>query len=308
MSACDSVGSRDYKMLVKAGASPHDFSSGAERYFPLSSSLKKSPVLINSPRLRGSYDQDAADYEQGSYDVVGDIVLDVGRGELLNWLPRILFTTAGSPFVPGVLFDANKFGILETVGPRQQVYKDLLVNRAVFRCPPRGQVSLTLSMIGRESVEDASDSTAWYTGATVVSGAAARVMMMKEAALTLDAVTTPMDEYTLTIDNKLEANFRGSEYANCVDANDVRMITLATNKPFNATTEPLLDKGLTNIGGSLIHLTGDGMSTSFVFGALKYAAPNPDTPGRGRVPFPLTFNAVKNGATPALTVTVDATP
>lgn len=214
------------------GASPATFSGSSTRFEVVSSTVKKMGEVLDGAGLLGTRTRREDRTRHGLTSVGGQLAFDISPSQLDFFLPYVLGATeatdtfAVADSLAGFDMLHDPFG----TGSLAIKYNELYVNRMSLRFAP-GLLRLTLDVIGKSLTTGQA-----YAGAALGAVAAADGPYVSyDAAFTIQAASTEIEEGELIIDNALDVKFRNSRTATSIRATD-RTVSLIARIPLTATT------------------------------------------------------------------------
>ena len=316
MGVCQDTGSADFKVMAVDGASPHDFSGGAaDRYFPVSSTLKSITNLNTRDVMRGTPTLDKDDMNEGVIDVLGEITLQPGFGELTKWLGYVMGSTAaGSPAGSDTHSFASdgslaQFGLAQKIGAIEERYDNCVCSQLVITGEERGQLTMVASIIGKGKADYGGLFLTHWAAANTITGAAARAIQYSGGSFVVNSTQFDPVSFELIINNNLTSQFRMNTTAQCIERSADREVILNVNLPKDSTHDTFYGQGNSGLSGSLEFSTVD-MDLNFNFGALKWNDMLPDISGKDRIQYDLSMRALGDidGAVAELEIVTDYTP
>lgn len=273
------------------------FDSGSFRPDFKTCGIKQKVGLIGSPGMRGERVRHGAKIVQGEISVGGPLVLEPTPAELDFFLPYIMGAVeATDVFAMGDTFTA----LYALIDRKQKVHKytGLVVDKATFRFRRNQPVELTIDWIGKtESQQNAGS----FSAAAIDTQES---YLMRQAVLTLQALTVEFEEAELSISNFMDAKFRNSQTATAIDATD-SSVQLRVTVPYNTTNLAIYTNEVAAswAGGSIV-LTNGARSCTFTLNSLRSQPEAPDVPERNREGMLiLPFEAFKTSSTKPLSIT-----
>jgi hypothetical protein len=235
---------------------PATFDSGSERYEPHGETLRYTENLVGGRGYTGTLHKILNHLRSGVRIVYGQVSLDVGPYELINWMPRILgspddgvaVTGAGtnaSPLVvtTGAPFNLRPFDIMlsrDVIDTSDDnvaaIYRHCGVNRAVLRtrAVSAGQenqeeqtMELLLDIIGFQEHVYVDDDVAngyitWPDPEPALPTTTRLYWVHGDGRLYLDAPSASTeyhyDALNFTIDNNLQAYTRNHNHVTCLQS------------------------------------------------------------------------------------------
>lgn len=302
MSATDAQGSQA-RFCVKAGAAPHDFSSGAEPYDPLYESLQKRGRILGGNTLRGTREQAQERTRLGAYPVGGSFAFNPSPADFVNWLPRMLGAAAsGTTFA---LSDTlPSFGILVDRVTQTYQYKNCMVNRWMLhgRASPGDSDPDLLELVIDVVCTDEATGTSFPALNFSTSANIAPYVAADASTQTFAGATRSIKEFWLMGQNFIYSRFGlGSLVATRLSPRD-RLIKLRTVVPYDSDHSNLYGQALAGATATLAFTNG-AYSTTFTFGTLQVPADSPFVRGKTEIDLTLDMVARKTGSTASLVVT-----
>jgi hypothetical protein len=301
------------RVLVKGGATPRSFASGAERIAILMESMQRIQPFQGRRRITGDLSQYAGAIRPHSYLASGALVIQAGAGDFARWLPRIMWGSASSPYDMGINADAHKFDILIDRENAIFRYTDCQIARCVIRSNTEGgqqpqNEELVEMILYIYAIEEEVDGTAFPVSVPplVLDGQFSPYAHW-EGVLDLNDNPTPFRNFELTIDNRLQPVWYSSLTPNCFRSAG-RVVSMKTENPFTATT---IDDALLaledGVPANITFTHADGYSTEFDFAVVRNNYKTPTIGGRGEIPLELSLEAFRTDSAHELIVTNNTT-
>lgn len=279
---------------------PANFTSGSERYFPLSENIQFTDTVVGSNGLTGTLDRIANHLRPGTRFVIGRLLMEVGPNELANWLPRILGNDpSGTTYTTAMDHELKPFDLLFQRDQGTVIYRHCVVSRALFRAAasldsdPESQVlRMALDIVGAEE-HDAE----WPAEGPGIPQENRLYWLFGDCDFELqintppaDATALPIDAFNLLIDNNLDFKSRNSLWISFMRARE-RVIRLQATTPY---TEDVHDELYINRfdGPGTLRFRGnknlagapeEPWLTEFSFPRLYQQRITPTTSGRGEI-------------------------
>lgn len=301
---CTSPQQHEATWYVEPGNSPHTFDGSSERWEFVTENFAKVGTSIPSQMTLGTRWKDVAQYRHGTYSCQGDIVVEPSPTFLNSWLPRILGANEVATDTFGVAETLQWFGMFFNRGKTLNKYSDCVVNRATFRGTQNQPIQLTLNIIGKTKEASAGSEpsvTLAYADASEFP------YVFTDTALSLAGTTRSYSSFELVIDNAINARFNNSTTATSLCPGKSSITLRATLDP-NATAVEgdLSEVAEAGIAGVFTWTNGT-VSTTWTFGKLVKADSQPTFNTVGGLEFDVEFEAMKNDATPIVSVVNDIT-
>jgi hypothetical protein len=293
-----------YKFYVEPGNAPHTFDTSSERYAIISSTLKKRGKYLDNNEMRGTRSHAKERIRAGTYDVLGDVVMDPSPSDLDLWFPRAMGAAESTDtFALGESLASFAFGVLQVRDFKRHEYTDCKVSKMVLESAEGGHgfLRMTLSIIGKTEVADTTEPS---VALSTASNTAPYTHYNCSGGVTLNSAVRDTKSIRITIDNHIEASFNNSVTADELKETD-RTIMLEYVGPWTADEINLYDHAEAGFAGSVVYTNG-AMSTTFTFANLKAPAETPDVTGKGEISLPQTYIAYKSGSTEPLIITHDS--
>lgn len=260
-----------------------------------SCSITLSGSIVDSSGIRGTRSRFSERTRAGNQQVGGTIELYPSAEDLANLLPLVLGGTASSGTYP--LGEAlTPFTVVHDKVAKVLTYAGCVVNRATFSGSEGQAVKLSLDVIGKTETIGAAGTF------PSVSFNADPPYMFTDSLLTMQAAARSVKQWTLTIDNMVEALFYNSQTATLLLAKD-RAVTLDCTNPFTASDTDLYNQALAGAAATLALANGDKTLT-FSFATLQVPPQGPTVGGRQEIPLELSAVARKVGSAAELVVTI----
>jgi hypothetical protein len=251
----------------------------------ISSSLGKKEVLLQRQGIRGTRSRFDTDVRKGPQRIGGTITLEPSYAELVA-LMALAIGTAGNTSESLTAFNAvvDRYERVDT-------YTGCKIGRATISGTQGGIISCSLDIVGKTEVVN--------TG-TVATPASGIPFIMSDAVLTLASAARETHNFTLVIDNMIDAE----RFLNAITLGQVvemdRAITLTSAHPNNDANIALYDQAVGGAAGTLALNNGTNTAT-FSFGRLQLPAETPDIPGKTEVVMTLNMVSTKVNSSAANT-------
>ena len=291
--------------LALDAALPFDTSS--EPYEFISENLQLSVPQIASEGIRGTRSRHGERVVRGQKTVSGSIVLEPTQTELDLLLPRILGANESTD-VFAVAETVQEFYVMVDRVGKVFRYGPCKVGSAVFSGSAGQKVQLVLNIVGQGDETIANAGT--FPSLTIDTDVP---LIFHQGVLTLHSTAILFDQFTLTIENGVEARFENSQTAVALVETD-RVVTLETSVPYTADSG---SDGVTVYGndvagtvasGSLVFTPASGRTVTFSMNSLRPTTRSPNVPGRNQeIRLPLSYQAMKTSTTAEISVTNDRT-
>ncbi len=208
--------------------------ASATRFEVVSSTVKKQGEILDGAGLLGTRTRREDRTRAGLVRVGGQLAFDVNPLMMDYFLPHIMGTTeATDTFAISdslIAFDMlhDPFG----TGALAIKYTELFVDKMSLRFAP-GILRMTLDVIGK-TVTTGQSYDAGALGSTAAT-CAPYVFYDTASGFSIQSATTEIVEGELVIDNMLDVQFRNSQTATSIRAQD-RTVSLTASIPLTATT------------------------------------------------------------------------
>ena len=282
------------RAAIKTGdAGDVDWSSGTVYSFPfLSESIVKQEQVINDNGIRGTRTKSKEQDRAGTYTVAGGLNLVASPILLSNWLPSILGTAKSAGGGGGELDRYTtgetlvEFGLLIDKVGKIFEYQDCQVGSAVITGTKDQVVEMQLQIQSLEQAVEAS----WDSNISSIAVLAnSNPYIFHDLTLTVDGEAgTPVNEFTITIDNMLDVAHRNSQKPTSITPQD-RTVSLALTVPFNSTNYTGLYAGA-DTSAQLI-LSDGSFLCYFEFAHLALERQTPVVSGKTDVGLELNYTA-----------------
>lgn len=263
----------------------------------VSETLTAEHSLSETEGICGTRSRPKERVRRGLVNVGGSLMLEPSPTELDFLLYPIM----------GTAEDTNVFALAETV-PEFDImidkvakvydFADLKVNSATFSSSPGQPLELALDLVGKTMTEGNAGTFPAITADTD------SMYVFTDSVFTYNSTAYEINDFTLTIDNMVEARFgSGGVNATSIDATD-RRVTLSVTTPFTSSETALYT--FSSVAGAAgdLELTNGAQVLTFAFANMKLApAITPTVNGRGEIMQQITFNCYQSGTTKELITT-----
>lgn len=303
------------KLAVKDGTGTITWTSGAERYDFLYSTLTKTQQMLQQRGMSGTRTNMVERTKPSPYSIGGNISMDMSPVVLKNWLPRILgaaaagtsFATAETIPVFNVLLDAVG-GVFE--------FNGCYVNRGIFRAKAdptstANIVEMIVDIFGKTQTLGTSFPS--DIQAPLLVGGNSIPYIFYEGVLTVTTPSTspvayPIHSFVLGVDNALERRWVNSISATEICPQD-RNVILKVVVPFTTTEyTAFYNTTLGQVGAAAtLVFTNGTLSTTFTFTGLTWIGSSPEITGKQEIKMDIDFLVLGKGGAADIAVTNDST-
>lgn len=259
-----------YSQLGMGSASPV-----TEAFEFISETLKKVSTHYHSPGIRGTRSRHKSRVRETREAIAGSITMEPTPTEIDNLIERILGGTTAVG-VTDVADTLPEFYVEIDRIAKVFEYSGCRVSRAVFSGSSGNPLQLVLDIEGEtETVGNAGT-------AASLSLPTDNIFVFSDIVLTLESAAREVSDFTLTIDNLLDAD----RYMNSLTRDEIypldREVTLACTVPYTTANTALYDAAIAGAAGSLV--IADGSTTYTIdFANLKIPAESPEVPGKEEI-------------------------
>ena len=256
--------------------------------------LAKQVQSLDMAGLRGSVQHHSNQYAEGTYEVTGQITKYLTMFDWNIWAPRVLADSGGStPFTPaGTLpaFDLLANRVSSDGTGTKFDFQDCVVAKATFAAKAREPIMATYDIQGLSRGALVTTSPSAVSRGT---GTEYRPLLFQNSTLTYDGNSVPMNDFSLVIDNVIEADWQNSQTATSLCMTDQR-ITLTCTLPWTAAVAA--DHFETNGAAGVLTWTGTNISAAWTFADMrKVNETDPVTNARGKMTYTMTLEAYQSG-------------
>lgn len=269
----------------------------------ISETLSENLEKVDLEGTTGDRDKDDQNLVDGAYTPSGRISCWMRPAHLQVWLELALWgTPTGNTFPLGDTPVEHEI-VVKRGDSQQWDYGDMVVNTMTVTGEQKRPIQLDLDVIGKTYLHPGTDAAAVAIGTTV----AFKPYMMFEAVLNCYGESRPVDRFQLVFSNNLVVDHKMSQSPSIV-CGGLRTLVLSLDGDWTDEWRDEVYKG-NEATGSLV-FTRSAMSSTWTFGKLMRSDRNdPQTPGgAGKVPYSITLQSRKTGATPVLSVVNDSVP
>lgn len=257
--------------------------------------LKRTDTHIEGNGIRGTRSRHSSRVKVGQTVVSGPVVMNPSPTEIDLLLPWILGgTTSGGVTAVAETLPTRVVGIKRV--RKMATFSGVRVGRAVLEGSQGQPVSLTLDLEGTSETEAAVGN--WPT----ITFPSDNMFVFAELAMTIDGAVRHFSQFSLTIDNVLQADrFLNSLTRDKIEAQD-RIVTLDLALPYDDENEDLYDIPVAGVAASLV--LSDGTTTYTIdFANVKAAAVGPEIGGKSEILLPTQFRSYFDGTDREILVT-----
>lgn len=307
MSTCMAIGAQG-RIITKNGAGQLSWTGSERAQDVLTESLGKQGSILDTSGIRGTREHTSARTRTGTYAVGGSLAIAPSPLDMDDWLPRVMGGAKGAGAtnridLTEVLFP---FSVLIDRVTKVFEYQDCYISRMVLGGTAGSPISLQVEMVGK--LEDST--VAWPSGVSYTQTPQDQPFVFTDVTLILQGQARPIENFAMTIDNGILAQWRNSITATCIEAQDLA-VTLSCQNPFTTSEyNDLYDQVLAGAPGSLIIQqadAGNAYSCQFDFGTLQVPSQSPTIPGKTEIPLNLNMVARKVVGLPTVQAFSDST-
>ena len=243
----------------------------------LSCSLGMKQAMLERNGIRGTRQHFDTDKRYGVQHVSGSVATEPSYAELE--LLMALTIGAGGNCAESI----PSFNCVVNRVEQTYTYTGCKIGRATITGTQGGIISCSLDIVGQTEVAN--------TG-SVSTPNSAIPFIMSDVTLTLNSASQQTHNFTLVIDNHLDAErfLNSLTLANVVELD--RTVTLSSHHPYNDTTITLYNQAVGGAAGSLALNNGTNTGT-FNFGRLQVPPENVPSPGKTELMLVLNMLASK---------------
>lgn len=263
--------------------------------------------LVDGNAITGTLDDQIELMRDGAKRLSGPVNMIPNAYEIQQLLVWILGgTPAGSGTVTYPVTQANdlpeKFVCIDRV-IKVFIYNGVKVNKATFRATQNGPLELSLELIGKSTTTEGAAGSFPALTLNVANGP----FIFRDLVMTVAGTTVKAKEFTLTIDNMLNAErFFNAQTLQSIDQED-RKITFETSLPYG--DYHALKAGMVAAGTAVVATFTNG-GAALVFNMVKVAIPyrDPATPGKTELMLSVSGDAKASGSTASLVTSLNIGP
>ncbi len=264
----------------------------------LPESLKETAEIIETNGMTGTVEHNKERTREGLKRISGSVKLACSRLMLDTLLPYICGTAEA----------ANVFALADTIpefymmidrGAQVFTYSGCRIAKATFTGTKGDFLFLDLEIEAETETVGAAGSFPVLTVPTE------KPYLFADGILTLQAATRVFENFSLTIENKLNTELFGNNLTRYDIPLIERIITLATDHPWDTDNTDLIKQALDGAAGTL-EFTNASVVTdvlTFAMAAIQYANVSPTLPGKDVVNLPLEGMVRSSGTTKPLIIT-----
>ncbi|QDT94748.1 phage tail tube protein [Gimesia aquarii] len=278
-------------------ALPFDGSSIALEII-LPESLKETAEIIQTSGLTGTVEQNKERTREGLKRISGSVKLACSRLMLDTLLPYICGTAeAANVFI---LADTiPEFYLMIDRGAKVFTYSGCRIAKATFSGTKGDFLFLDLEI---EAETETVGNAGTYPALTVPTE---KPYLFADGILTLQGSTRVFENFSLTIENQLNTELFGNNLTRYDIPLVNRVITLATDHPWDTDNTDLIKQDLNGAAGTLVFTNSTVVTDvlTFAMAAIQYANVSPTLPGKDVVNLPLEGMVKSSGTTKPLIIT-----
>jgi hypothetical protein len=257
----------------------------------LSCSMGKRESLLQRNGIRGTRSHFDTDIRKGPQRIGGTINCEPSFTELNYLMALVMSNTTTTPLI----YLTDELLVFNTIVDRKlqiDTYTYCKVSRLTLSGTQGGIISASVDVVGVEEL--------LATGA-VAAFSSTIPFLLSDAIFTLNTAVREVQNFTLVIDNHIDAE----RFLNSIRMSQVvpldRTITLSVSVPYNTaniTTASLYDQIVGGSAGRLA-LNNGTFGVTFAFGRLQAPAESVDIPGKTELMLQLNMIATKVNASAA---------
>jgi hypothetical protein len=264
----------------------------------LPESLKETAEIIETNGMSGTVEHNMERTREGLIRVSGSIKLACSR----------IVLDALLPYICGTAEAANVFALADTIPEfylmidridKVFTYAGCRIAKATFSGSKGDFLYLDLDIEAESSVVGNAGTFPSLSKVTE------KPYLFADGALTLQSSERTFNNFSLTIENKLNTERFGNNLTRYDIPMIDRVITLATDVPWNSDNTDLIDQDLDGAAGSLVFTHGrtSGDVLTFDMAAIQYANVDPTLTGKDVIDYPLQGMVRSSGSTKPLIIT-----
>lgn len=286
-------GTPSYKSRWSVEDGTTAFGANSKRINPRTDTVGATEPLLIGRGLRGIRAQQYEDTRVGPRTIGGDLGFDATPWLVNYFLAKAIGGTLSAPAMADVV---PEWQLLQDRGGDIYKFGGLKINRWTLNSQSNGLMELTVSVLGKSATEG----QAWAGSATIGSADADENRPYQHADLVLSmfGITAPVEQLTLSIDNKLTAKHRNNLDPQVI-LEGLREVKLSGTAVFTSTeAAALYGNGDTPGTGASLVLNGvDNEDTTFTFSRLMLPSVTPQLQGDEiLLPFEATVLGTGGGA------------
>lgn len=272
--------------LCMDAAAPIDVSS--EPFYFVSSGIRKRNTHAYSTGITGSRSRRSHRARIVQTYVGGPLILEPSPTEIDLMLPRILGGTTGGG-VTDVADTLPEFLIAIDKVTKVMTYSGCRVARAVIQGSQNQAMRWSLDI---EAETQSTGNAGTFPALTLPTD---NFFVFSDLTLTLESVSRKFRDFTLTIDNLLDADRWHNSLTRAEIAAQDRLVQLSVNLPYTSDNEDLFDAAIAGAAGQLVMTDGTTTYTIDIANA-KVPTEGPEVPGRGQeIRMPLVVDCFHDG-------------
>jgi len=264
----------------------------------LPESLVETAEIIETNGVTGTTDHNSERTREGLKRVAGSIKIACSRIALDTLLPYIC-GTAEAANVFALADSLPEFLLMIDRGAKVYTYAGCRIAKATFSGAKGDFLFLDLDI-------EAETETIGNAGTfTPLTAPTEKPFLFADGALTLQAATRVFENFSLTIENRVNTEL----FENNLTRHDIplidRVITLATDHPWDTDNTDLVKQDLDGAAGTLVFTNAEVVTDilTFAMAAIQYANITPAISGKDVLRLPLSGMVRSSGSTKSLIVT-----
>lgn len=264
----------------------------------ISESLTLSEQFIDTAGLRGIRGHASERVRRGSRSTAGSITFTPNAVELDTILPWAFGGTESADSFPLAETLFSKYVSIDR-GAKVYLYDLVTVASVNFACSEGGPLQVTLNLMGKDETVNSAASQPSLT-IDLNSGP----FMWSECVVSVGGTSYQFKDFSLTVDNRLEAQFFNSETPTRFNPTD-RIVSWSLRFPLGDATA-IYAPALAGVA-CVATFTNGNRSLSFSSTKVQTPRESPTVQGRTEIMLPWTGVARRDGTTQELVTTCDST-
>lgn len=304
--SCGSQGAQS-RVLLKAGASPYTWTSGAFAFEFNRETIKRHGRIVGGRGIRGTRSKPASRMRVGAYAVGGSLSLDPSPNLLDTWLPYCLGANESTD-VFALAETLPSFGLLFNRVGGVFEYQNGYVDKWAFEAQagPSDSEAEIVTLETRLMFRDESTSASWPESPAAIGAAAVdNYYVLSDLVATISGSARKIARLRIMGDNHLQPQWTNSLSATCITPRD-RTVTVAALVPFTSTEMSALYGNQVPGAAASFVFTNGAYSATIAIDQLAIPPNSPTVQGKQEIYMWLVGTALKDDAD-EISITNDST-
>ena len=261
----------------------------------LSESVRRIDTHLDTNGMRGSKDMSADRVRLARSAISGSLSMNPDAAEVDWFIEKIL----GGTTAVGVTAVADTLPYWQLMVDRiakVYTYTDLVVGQATISGSAGDMLTLALDVEGESEVVGSAGA---FAGGALSAG---NTYVMSDVTLTLGGTVYPCSQFSLVINNNLDADRYNNSLSRSAIVSAGRLVTLSANLPFTPDTAALHAMAIGGVAGILAWTDGSDVYT-FTMPNVKAPSNTPVASGKSEIRWDLAMTARETGGVASILCT-----